>query len=144
MRRNGIDKFGRMQKTGRQQQQQQQRQQQLSYTKDGDFDLQNRKLCNLKNPDDDQDCANKYYVDHVLRKSLDELYRQYEIKIDESHNAMMKKLFDLKKETNELFQQQRTVLDHKYNDAVQKCAHNLSTVDTKLQKFDKRLSELGF
>lgn len=46
-------------------------QQQLAYTMDGDFDLQNRRLCNVKDPSNPQDCVTKQYSDKTLEEKIE-------------------------------------------------------------------------
>lgn len=44
--------------------------QQIAYTADGDFDLQDRRLCNVKDPKNPQDCATKQYSDITLEEKI--------------------------------------------------------------------------
>lgn len=45
----------------------------LSFNDDGDYNAENRKLCNLKTPTKKFDAANKNYVDEALKELADTL-----------------------------------------------------------------------
>lgn len=89
-----IDKFGRSLKSVNNKDihnlfySHQQQQQPLSYTEDGDLDLNNHKLCNLRDPTNNQDAATKKYVNSLLEKFKREIIGMITDKLSISTNRI--------------------------------------------------------
>ena len=61
----------------------------ITLTKDGEYTIQNHRLCNIKTPTDDSDAANKGFVENAIiayktqiNQSLRELHQKLKSSID--------------------------------------------------------------
>lgn len=102
-----IDKFGRSVKSANNKDihnlfhlQQQQQQQVPSTTKDGDFDFDNHKICNLKDPTNDQDAATRRYVKLVVENMRKELLYTIDVKL--------KHLISTNVQSNRIYKESKT------------------------------------
>lgn len=131
-------------------------------TGDGNIDVENLKMCNVKDPTDKFDCANKQYVDNAdinlmgkinTIEALNYANKQY---VDTSHANLLKKITAMRKiiQDNRKFVYEfkdLNVANMQYvNDAISKVKDDFSTVLNKyseqsgiqLTDFDAKIKRL--
>ena len=104
-----LDKFGRYSETIRKNGvKSQATSYQLNYTNDGDFDMDSRKLCNLKDPSSSQDAATKTYVDKLFSEIKEKIEQDIELRLEEHRiqlNTYIKTINENREYILKLYQQ---------------------------------------
>lgn len=108
----------------------------IPLTKDGDYNLHNHKLCNVKSPDGPTDAANKEFVESILmthtiqmKQALSNIEQKFNKSLDDNHNKMGTDSVFNKTYVDGLIKELRTIV----NDVNNRTTKSLRTVNAGLR-----------
>lgn len=109
----------------------------LPLTADGDYSVENRRLCNVRSPIEETDCANKGYVDDSL-EDLRKLISTDPTTTTTGTSSIVRDLYSLRVDVNK-WRSDQTNSTQSINDLTNTVQHIEQTIGT----YDQQLSSLS-
>jgi predicted RecB family endonuclease len=108
----------------------------FSLTQDGDYDVDNHKLINVKTPTDKSDCVNKIYVDDTILHAGNDLKSTMKIELNLLRTQILDKIAEvranLKQDIDEL-EQEITIISKE----VVRVGQSITKLNTSVQQLKK-------